>query len=265
MLPEELNDEPNESMVKSENDLKHLNSNKKTDVGHDAVANDNVNNLLDPPEGDDEESERQSPLSIHRSSIFKNRFGFASSPANFMRSRSDARPMNATKRFWKRAIRLLLCQREPEALETKQVRVPPREEKGSFVDSLTSASEGSLTRLSNWLLQLKFLSVIGLFLVFYMVIIFMFCLVLGLAINRAYTKVGATCCEQYEFTENTFANNFGVVFELSWTVSDSLLSLRGLVVFTPNLTRPFIDTYTDLCYSSKYNFIFRNKIILNLC
>ena len=63
MLPEELNDEPNESMVKSENDLKHLNSNKKTDVGQDAVAKDNVNNLLDPPEGDDEESERQSPLS----------------------------------------------------------------------------------------------------------------------------------------------------------------------------------------------------------
>jgi hypothetical protein len=50
------------------------------------------------------------------------------------------------------------------------------------------------------------------FLVFYMIIIFLFSLILGLAINVAYAKTGATCCEQYEYTENTLANNFGVVF-----------------------------------------------------
>jgi hypothetical protein len=59
-----------------------------------------------------------------------------------MRSRSDARPMNATKRFWKGITRLLLCQKEAETFETKQVRVPTREEKGSFVDALTLASDG---------------------------------------------------------------------------------------------------------------------------
>lgn len=198
----------NESMVKSEKDGEQ-----------NVVNNIEINNLMDPPKGDDDESERQSPQSIHRSST-----------ANLMRSRSDARPMNATKRFWKVVTRLLLCQTKSEAFETKQVRVPTREEKGSFVHGLTLASDGSLTRLSNWLLQLKFLSVIGMFLVIYMIIIFLFSMILGLAINVAYAKTGATCCEEYEFAENTFLNNVGVVFELSWTVSDSLRSYRGLVV-----------------------------------
>jgi hypothetical protein len=54
--------EPNESMVKAEKDVEHRSSKTKIDGGQDVATTTDINNLVDPPEGDDNESEGRSSL-----------------------------------------------------------------------------------------------------------------------------------------------------------------------------------------------------------
>lgn len=155
---------------------------------------------------------------------FENRLLWLTSPMNLVRRPHERRSTSRTNPCWHWAARMCRCvsQRKNEPTsrhDDKQVRIPPRKELG--LKGLAHASGEAISAASNWLQRRTFVAVVGLFLLFYLTAVILFSCILTIAINLAFSKRGMMCCTGYDFDSNTSSNNYVIVFELSWTVSDS--------------------------------------------
>lgn len=224
------------STVQTEQGPSDMNANKKETT---VVYSEELINEEDS-EDDDDDGEKDSRR-FNRMTAFQNNFACPNLLAPFT-TRHQVRPLqrrgkNGIKRVcgcFQRACggccssRCCCCSSSScsppkELLETSkddnyQVRVAPREEQG--LKGLTNAPGEVISDFANWLLRQTFLAVILVMLAFYFIFIIMFCFLLVLGINMAYSRRNQmVCCEGYNFVNNTAANNYDVIFELSWTVS----------------------------------------------
>ena len=174
-------------------------------VDHPAVEHDGA---------DDDAICMDLPSSI-RSKTFMNRFGSHAAPNNAIRPPNERRATN----LWYSASRCFSRQKETKFSRVDQVRISPHEELGW--QGLAHVSGEAFSSATNWLQRRTFIAVVGLFLIFYLIFITLFCFILYAGINFSYSDKGMMCCEGFDFDANTVSNNYQVVFELSWTVSDS--------------------------------------------
>ena len=153
--------------------------------------------------------------SADQSNEAKSRLGWRTSPENLFRRLNVRRSTNSCRS----ASRCLPLQKEPKICDDDEVRIPPREELGW--QGLALASGEAFSAVVNWLQRRPFLAVVGLFLIVYLISVTLFVFLLFMAINLYYDNRKEMCCEGYDFDINTISNNYFVVFDLSWTVSDS--------------------------------------------
>ena len=172
--------------------------------------------VSDEGAGDGNEVVDRSPAA--RPTEVKNRRRWRSLPKHLSRRRHERRSATSTNRRWQTLFGCLPVPNEPSTSDDDQVRIPPREELG--LKGLAHASGEAISAASNWLQRRTFVAVVGLFLLFYLTAIILFCCILALAINLSYSTRAMMCCIGYDFDDNTFSNNYVIIFELSWTVSD---------------------------------------------
>lgn len=180
----------------------------------DFAVRDAVVKVVVPEEGAGDGNEVIDRSPATRPTEVKNRRRWRSLPKHLSRRRHVRRTANNNRR-WQALCRCLSLHKEPTTNDDDQVRIPPREELG--LKGLAHASGEAISAASNWLQRRTFVAVVGLFLVFYLAAIILFCCILTLAINLSYSERGMMCCIGYDFDDNTISNNYVIVFELSWT------------------------------------------------